>query len=253
VRTGDVVVFARKGYELGPQKLRGSHGGITSEEMLVPLIVNKHEYGDMMKSPCITDVLKIVLRYLREKRVEGIIRKKLKDVDPSHGWEHVERVLDMATRLAVKHGADVEVVRLSALLHDSERGETPNIHVNKSEKFARDLLSGMDISHSKIEAILRAIRNHHTEEPERLETLEEKILWDADKLDALGLIGLARCLQRAGYERKGLKHALNHLRKDVEMLTHTMHFQETRKMAHEKLSNVKKFIELLGKEIELEK
>jgi len=102
-----------------------------------------------------------------------------------------------------------------------------------------------------MEVVLRAIRNHHTDKPESLETLEEKILWDADKLDALGLIGLARCLQGAGYKRKGLEHALDHLRRDVEMLSDTMHFQDTKAMAQEKLRNVKKFIGLLNNEIEL--
>ncbi len=250
-RTGDLLVFAARGYELGPQKLKGSHGGITLEEMLVPLIVNKREYADQTREARITDLPKIVLRYLREKEVERIVREKLKDVDPSHGWEHVERVLGLATKLAVKYGADVEAVRLSALLHDSERGETPDIHVKRSEKFARDLLNRTDISTPKMEVVLRAIRNHHTDKPESLETLEEKILWDADKLDALGLIGLARCLQGAGYKRKGLEHALDHLRRDVEMLSDTMHFQDTKAMAQEKLRNVKKFIELLNNEIEL--
>jgi len=54
----------------------------------------------------------------------------------------------------------------------------------------------MNLPFDKVEAILTVIRNHHTSNPERLETLEEKILWDADKLDALGLIGLARCLRK---------------------------------------------------------
>ncbi|RLG47138.1 MAG: hypothetical protein DRN92_03825, partial [Thermoproteota archaeon] len=199
------------------------------------------------------DLPKIVLRYLREKKVEVIVREKLKDVDPSHGWEHVERVLGLATNLAIKYGADVEVVRLSALLHDSERGETPEVHVRRSEEFARNLLNQMDIPSSKVEVILRAIRNHHTTQPEKLETLEERILWDSDKLDALGLIGLARCLQGAGYEGKGLDHAIDHLRRDVEMLTDTMHFEETKLMAQEKLRKVEEFIKALDKEIEFTK
>jgi uncharacterized protein len=253
VRSGDLVIFARRGYELGPQKLKGSHGGLTSEEAFVPLIVNKREYLDFMDDPSITDVPKIALRYLREKRVEVVVRDKLRDVDPSHGWEHVKRVLGLATSLAVRHGGDVESVRLSALLHDSVRGETPEVHVKKSEEFARQLLIQVGTPPSKIKAILRAIRNHHTAHPERLETLEEKILWDADKLDALGLVGLARCLQGAGYMKRGLKHAFNHLKKDVEELTNTMHFDDTRLMAQEKLRNVEEFMRRFEKEIGLSK
>ena len=250
VRSGDFVVFAKKGYELGPQRLKGSHGGITPEEMFVPLLVNKREYADLMSDPCITVVPSIVLRYLREKRVETKVREKLKGVDPSHGWEHVERVLNTATNLALRYKADVEAVRLAALLHDSERADTPENHVRRSEKFAKETLNEIKVPAPKVKAILRAIRNHHTNEPEKLETPEEKVLWDADKLDALGLIGLARCLQQAGYMGLSISHALNHLKKDLETLTDTMHFDLTKRIAQEKLRNVRRFISLLKKEVD---
>lgn len=97
-RSGDVVVAVRESYELGAMKLKGSHGGISHGEFLVPLIINKPEYADTIKGSDITVVSKIILRYLCEAEAIRIV-KKLEKTDPAHGWLHTLRVLKIATSL----------------------------------------------------------------------------------------------------------------------------------------------------------
>ena len=249
-RTGDLVVFAEKGFELGKRKLKGSHGGVTAEEMNVPLIVNKPEYRDSMKVASITMVPSLLFRYLVEKDAETLVKRALRDVDPSHGWSHTERVLSTATKLALGHSADIEAVRLACILHDAEWGKAVKNHASRATKVATRFLVSKGLPKEKIQKIVRAIRLHHAS-PASLKALEEKILWDADKLDALGLVGLARCLQEAGRSGGSIGDAIAHLEKDTREFENRMHFKETRKIAEEKSLEVSGVIKSLKNELGL--
>lgn len=248
-RVGDLMVAAKPGYELSKQKLRGSHGGLTRDEMLVPLVVSKPEYADVVKyGASITDVAKIILRYLVERRCVREAKRLLGGVDPAHGWEHVERVLACSTRLSLKYGADVEAVRLACVLHDVGKGVAGADHVEEGVKFAASLLQGA-LPRERLEKVLRAISSHHTNRPEELRGLEEAILWDCDKLDALGVVGFARCLEEEGWRGGSINGAVKHLEKDTEAFAHTMHFRETRRLAEMKVKWGKRFIEILLREM----
>ena len=243
-RSGDIVVVAARGYELGPKLLKGSHGGLTEDELLVPLIANKPEYADLVRKNEITVVPEIVARYVREAKLVAIARNKLEETDPAHGWAHAERMLNVATFLALKYGANVEAVRLACILHDVERGLEPRGHEERSAELAEKLLRQELAPEELVEKVVEVILKHHAD-PSELESLEEKIVWDADKLDALGLIGFARCLLEAGFHRKGIGEAVEHLLRDARDFSNSMHFEETRRLAEEKLSKVEKLLEEL--------
>ncbi|HVN55939.1 MAG TPA: HD domain-containing protein [Anaerolineaceae bacterium] len=124
--------------------------------------------------------------------------------DPVHDFDHVLRVYRTAERLAQIEGADLEIVRAAALLHDAqgsapgEEGEDRASHHHQSAEFAREVLESDGWPTERIEAVLHCIRAHRfrdTSEPPR--TLEAKILFDADKLDVLGAIGAARTIAYA--------------------------------------------------------
>lgn len=126
------------------------------------------------------------------------------DSDPVHDFAHIERVYQMATRLALAEGADLEIVQSAALLHDAE-GSAPGqengnraTHHLSSAEFARQILSDAGWKNERIEAVLHCIRAHRfrsgREEPG---TIEAKVLFDADKLDVLGAIGVARTIAYA--------------------------------------------------------
>jgi len=121
----------------------------------------------------------------------------------SHRWDHVQRVLALAEHLAQAEGADLEVVRVAALLHDIGRAEERRTkgavcHAAYGAKLAREILSRHGLPESFIEAVVHAIERHRFRGEKRPETLEAKVLFDADKLDALGAVGIGRAFLFAG-------------------------------------------------------
>ncbi len=248
-RVGDLMVAAKPGYEISKQKLRGSHGGLTRDEVLVPLVVSKPEYADVVRDGAsITDVAGIIRRYLVERKCVREAKRLLSGVDSAHGWEHVERVLAYSTRLALRYGANVEAVRLASVLHDVGKGVLEADHVEESVNVAASLLRGV-LPAGVLEKVLSAISSHHTDRPEGLMGLEEAILWDCDKLDALGAVGLARCLEEEGWKGGSINSALKHLNRDTEMFALRMHFRETRRLAKLKVKWSKQVVKMLAREV----
>ncbi len=124
-------------------------------------------------------------------------REWYKDTDPVHDFSHIERVYRMAERLARAEGADLEIVRAAALLHDAD-GTTPGSDVRKehhlrSAEFAGTILEAEGWPDERIQAVQHCIRAHrYRDDREPPETIEAKVLFDADKLDVLGAIGAVR-------------------------------------------------------------
>ena len=122
--------------------------------------------------------------------------------DAVHDFAHVERVYRMAEKLAAEENADLEIVRAAALLHDVE-GTTPGAeeranHHHSSAEFAAQVLKDEGWPAGRIAAVQHCIRAHRfRDDREPPATLEAKILLDADKLDVLGAIGVARAVAYA--------------------------------------------------------
>ena len=121
------------------------------------------------------------------------------DLDPVHGFDHVLRVYRMAERLALVEGADVEIVHAAALLHDAEGSATTggeigrSNHHHASSEFARQILEAENWPPERIAAVQHCIRAHRfRDNSEPPQSLEAKILFDADKLDVIGAIGIVR-------------------------------------------------------------
>jgi uncharacterized protein len=126
--------------------------------------------------------------------------------DPVHDFEHVLRVYHMAGRLAKEENADLEIVQAAALLHDAEGSapgsETRASHHHSSADFAGQILAGEGWSDQRINAVKHCILAHRFRgDGVTPQTIEAKVLFDADKLDVLGAIGVARVVAYA---------ALNH-------------------------------------------
>jgi len=123
------------------------------------------------------------------------------DFDPVHGFDHILRVLGLAERLAVAEGADLEVVRAAVLLHDASGAETGSErraeHQHHSADFAKQVLEAEGWPPERIAAVQHCIRSHRFRGEETPQTLEAKVLFDADKLDVIGAFGVARTL---GYD-----------------------------------------------------
>ncbi len=125
--------------------------------------------------------------------------------DAIHDFDHVLRVLALAERLAREEGADWEIVRTATLLHDVARGQAGRMihdHAQAGAQFARQLLVGHPPE--RVEAVAHAIAAHRFRGKTAPQTLEAQVLHDADKLDAIGAIGVARAFAYGGHEGQRL-------------------------------------------------
>lgn len=119
--------------------------------------------------------------------------------DSAHDFEHVLRVWRMALRIAREEGADLEIVGTAALLHDIGRAEeqtTGRCHAAIGAERARFILAGQPPE--RVEAVAEAIAQHRYRGGAEPDSLEARVLHDADKLDAIGAIGVARAYAVAG-------------------------------------------------------
>ncbi len=135
------------------------------------------------------DALLAPLRPVARARCEG--------ADAAHDWLHVERVTANARRVARAEGADVTIAAAAALLH--ELFNYPKGHPESRRsgevcaEHARDVLRAHGWEHARAEAVCYAIRVHPFSLGVTPDTLEAKVLQDADRLDAIGAVGVARC------------------------------------------------------------
>lgn len=121
----------------------------------------------------------------------------------SHDWEHTERVCNMSNHLAKAEKADIHIVEAAALLHDIGRHEQDKSkgklsHSIISSKMARPILMNLGYGENDIQSILHCIESHSYRKGTVPESIEAKVLFDADKLDAIGAIGIGRAFVFAG-------------------------------------------------------
>lgn len=124
-----------------------------------------------------------------------------------HDWWHTERVLKNARTIAEKEGGNLFIIEMAALLHDVDDYKFSSVDEEKEKSKARKWLSNLGIEPEVIEKIIDAIhavsfkggKNSYLPT-----TLEAKVVQDADRLDALGAIGIARCFAYGGAKGKAI-------------------------------------------------
>jgi uncharacterized protein len=124
------------------------------------------------------------------------IEQRFTEVDDlAHGWEHVNRVYQLAQHIAEQEGANQFVVGMAALMHDLGRAapqDSAAHHADLSVELASDLLHRYQVPYDIQEAILHAIIAHSFSRAIEPRTLEARVVRDADRLDGLGAIGIIR-------------------------------------------------------------
>jgi uncharacterized protein len=132
---------------------------------------------------------------------------------PSHDFSHVERVYRLAERIAAAECADLFIVHMAALLHDIGRAEeskansSEDIHEELSVRMAGPILEELGVPGEAKDAILHAIAAHRHRRGGEPRTLEAKCLFDADKLDSLGAVGIARSYLWLGEHGRSVYYA----------------------------------------------
>jgi len=141
------------------------------------------------------------------KRLEIYVRSRIQN-DPAHDFEHIMRVYKNAKKIAKHENVDTRLVLTSVLLHDvisfpksDKRSKTSSL---KSAEMAKRILKKYHYTADEISVIVDAIADHSFSRNKIPKTMEGKILQDADRLDALGAIGIARTFSVGGAENRSI-------------------------------------------------
>jgi len=186
----------------------------------------------------------------------------------AHLFDHVDRVRRLALRIGRSEaGTDLGVLEAAALLHDIGRLDLwppKEGHAERGAQVAAGLLAQRGWPPEQIEAVAHAIRAHSWSAGREPVSLEARILRDADRLDALGAIGIARVLVHDG--RRALyapadplgeqrppdeTFVLDHFRAKILRLKDGLHTRAARRLAEERHAVVTAFLAQLQREIEL--
>jgi uncharacterized protein len=216
------------------------------------MVITKHDQKVLLKK----------VRWAAERRHTGS--------KGSHDWEHTLRVYALALYIARKEKADIFIVSLAALLHDiarhrEDRARGRLCHAREGARLAEQLLRRDKVDEDFIARVGHCIATHRFRGTLRPLSLEAKVLFDADKLDSIGAVGIGRAFLFAGevgarlhnpevdigktspYTREDTAHRefmvkLRRIKK--RMLT-----REGRRLARERHEFMKRFFERLGQEV----
>jgi len=171
-----------------------------------------------------------------------------------HGCKHVERVLKLSSEIGAVLNANLPVIKIAALLHDVGRSlkkedEVKN-HAEISAELAENFLlkHNFDITIEDVENILHCIRAHSFSNDLEPKTLEAKILSDADKLDALGAIGLYRTIGFTISRNRGLDDVIEHLENKILKLKNRLYLDISKEIAKSREKLIIKFYNAIKEE-----
>ena len=191
---------------------------------------------------------------------------------PAHDFQHILRVYKNAEMISKQEeSVDLDIVLAAALLHDlvvypKGSSKTINSADDSAEIAKKILLEYKNYPREKIEKVADAIRTHSYSKRLVPETLEGKILQDADRLDAIGAIGIARTFSVGGSENRSLYNptdpfyeserqlddmqwTLDHIKKKLMILKNSMYTKTAKKIAEERTEFMELFLNQLRKEI----
>ncbi len=197
------------------------------------------------------------------------VKKRMRKNDPAHDFEHVLRVYENAKMIFSKEKANKKLVLYSALLHDiisfPKNDKRSIISSTKSSKEAKKILKKFSFSDEEIKIISNAIEDHSFSKNKKPTSLEGKILQDADRLDAIGAIGIARTFSVGGSENRPFYNksdpfcsirnpndqnwTLDHFYKKLLVIESKMNTKSGKKEAKRRTKILRRFLSDLKREI----
>jgi uncharacterized protein len=133
------------------------------------------------------------------------VKEELTHAEAGHDWFHIERVYKNALQIAEHEKCDIVVVKLAALLHDIADSKFHNGDETLGPKKARIFLKSIQVDEEIIEHVVQIIQNmsfKNSFDNTSFKSLELSIVKDADRLDAIGAIGIARTFHYGGYKNR---------------------------------------------------
>jgi uncharacterized protein len=216
------------------------------------------------------------MAHIHEKIVSDIaevVKQKFEGEGTGHDWWHIYRVWQMARHIGEKEKADMFVVELGALLHDIADWKFHNGDDTVGPHVAGEMLAQHGVAEDiieKVKQIISEVSFKSAGEAKRPATLEGQVVQDADRLDALGAIGIARTFAYGGYKGRPLydpaikpvlhatreervrekNHTINHFYEKLLLLKDLMNTQTGRELAQERHEYMEEFLKQFYKEWE---
>jgi uncharacterized protein len=199
------------------------------------------------------------------------VKEKLHGAEAGHDWFHIERVWKLSKKIAGKENADLLVVELAALLHDIADPKFHNGDETRALRISEEFLHKIHVPEETVEKVLFVIQHisfkNRAEAPQNL-PIELKIVQDADRLDAIGAMGIARTFNFGGFKNNLMYHpemppkigmskeeykksdgtTINHFYEKLLLLKDMMHTFEAKEMAEERHQFMLNFLDQFYKE-----
>ncbi len=137
----------------------------------------------------------------------AFVKKELENAEGGHDWFHIERVYKNAVLIAKGENCDILIVQLGALLHDIADSKFHDGDETVGPKKARLFLESKNVSENTITHVVNIIENISFKgghETKKFSSLELNIVQDADRLDAIGAIGVARTFNYGGFKNRAI-------------------------------------------------
>ena len=173
------------------------------------------------------------------------------DQSVAHRWGHILRVIRNCIEIAKEYNqVDYFVLILAALLHDIDQPYyEKKMHAQLSARKAEKILLDARIPDKVIKKVINVILEHSSENPEiRPSSLESKILFDADKLDGLGAVGIARVFSYCGQKGLSPEEALKWYKQKIKLAAPQLQTEIGRRLAKEKIDYVYSFFKMFENE-----
>lgn len=206
-------------------------------------------------------------------QTEQFVRKELADAEGGHDWWHIYRVWKLAKRIAASEQVDLLVVELSALLHDIADSKFHNGDENVGPQKARSYLESAGVPGDVIQHVVNIIMHISFKGGHNAGTFyspELGVVQDADRLDAIGAIGIARTFNYGGFMNRAIYDpgvapdlhmtkeqyknstapTINHFYEKLLLLKDRMNTATGRQMASERHAFMETFLEKFYKEWE---
>lgn len=193
------------------------------------------------------------------------VKAELSNAEAGHDWFHIERVWKISQKIALEEQADIFVVELAALLHDIADSKFHNGDEEIGPAKAGEFLHSLSISSEiifHVQQIIRHMSFKSGSDDLKFTSKEMEVVQDADRLDALGAIGIARTFTYGGYKNRALynpkitpnlhqskeeyKNAntptINHFYEKLLLLKDKMNTETGRNMANERHEFMEKYL-----------
>lgn len=207
------------------------------------------------------------------KKTEDFVKKELSDAESGHDWWHIWRVWKLSVKIAQSEQVDLFVVELGALLHDIADSKFHDGNETLGPQKARKFLESLEVDEFVIDHVVKIIVNISFsvgKEKQSFRSKELDIVQDADRLDALGAVGIARAFNYGGFKNREIFNpdikpnlnmtkeeykrnnapTINHFYEKLLLLKDKMNTDTGKKMAIQRHEFLEKYLEQFYQEWE---